>query len=218
MKKFYLIPFFFAFLTAFTFAQKSTEGSEKSPMGDNGTAIVIQIEAQKKNIEDVLDDKFKKLKSGKQKGFVAMQGQIFSEISPDMLDYYYKVDGKDGEAKVVFFMSKGYDNWMTSQTNPQEVGAMKKMLETLVTEVRRYELGIAIEAQEKVVEGAMKDQEKLVKDGEGLVKDQQKLEEELAENKEEQEQNKKDQEEQKKKIEEEKKVLAELQKKLGGVK
>lgn len=219
MKKIFLISLLALFTSMAAFAQKAGEASEKTPLGQNGPAIVIELEGQAKNVEDVLAEKFKKLKSSKTKGFVAMEGQIFTEISPDMMDIYYKVDKKnDNEAKVIMFLSKGYNNWMTSSANPAEVGNAKKMLETLVAEVRKYELGIAIAAQEKVLDGATKDQEKLVKEGENLVKEHQKLEEELAKNKENQELNKKSQEDQKKVIEEEKKVLDELKKKLGTVK
>jgi hypothetical protein len=219
MKKIFLISLLALFSAFSAWAQKSNEANEKSPLGENGPAIVIEFEGQAKNVEDVLADKFKKLKSSKTKGFVAMEGQIFTEIGPDMMDIYYKVEkGKENQAKVVMFLSKGYNNWMTGSTNPAEVGNAKKMLDNLVSEVRKYELGIAIAAQEKVLDGATKDQEKLVKDGEGLVKDHQKLEEELAKNKENQELNKKAQEDQKKVIEEEKKVLDELKKKLGSVK
>lgn len=219
MKKIFLISLLALFSTLSAWAQKSNEANEKTPLGENGPAIVIEFEGQAKNVEDVLSDKFKKLKSSKTKGFVSMEGQIFTEIGPDMMDIYYKVEkGKENQSKVIMFLSKGYNNWMTGSTNPAEVGNAKKMLDNLVAEVRKYELGIAIAAQEKVLDGATKDQEKLVKEGEGLVKDHQKLEEELAKNKENQELNKKSQEDQKKVIEEEKKVLDELKKKLGSVK
>lgn len=219
MKKIYLLSLLVLFTSMSVIAQKAGEGSEKTPLGSNGPAIVIELEGQAKNVEDVLEAKFKKLKSSKSKGFVAFEGQIFTEIAPNTMDMYYKVDKKnDNEAKVIMFLSKGYNNWMTSSTNPSEVANAKKMLEELVAEVRKYELGIAIAAQEKVLDGATKDQEKLIKNGEDLVKEQQKLEDDLAKNKENQAANKQSQEDQKKVVEEEKKMLDELKKKLGGVK
>lgn len=200
-------------------AQKAGESNEKSPVGGNGNAITITLEAQADNVEDVMEEKFKKLKGKKEKGFEAFKGQIFEPISSDMLDIYYRVEKVGGDkCKVIIFLSKGYDNWLTGQQDGSEVQNTKKMLDEMVAEVRKYELQLAIDAQTKVLEDELKEQEKLVKELEKLVKDKEKLEEELAENKEDQETNKKTQEEQKKKIEEEKKLLDELQKRLGQVK
>ena len=207
------------FLTAWTVqAQKTMEGNEKSPLGDSGPCLVVEVEGQRDNVEDVMKDKFKKLKTGKKKGFVAMEKQAYDEISTTTIDLYYKVDkAGDNKSKVIMFLSTGYDNWMTAQTHSQEVSNAKAILDGLAREVRVYELNLAIEAQTKVVEGAVKEQEGLEKDLEKLEKDHTKLEEELAENKQDQETNKKSQEEQKKNIEEQKKLLDELQKQLGSV-
>jgi DNA repair exonuclease SbcCD ATPase subunit len=201
------------------FAQKSTEGTEKSPLGTDGKCIVIDLEAQGKNVEAVLSDKFKKLKGKKEKGFEAYKAQIFSEVSSNTLDYYWKVDTKgDNKTKVLFFMSTGYDNWLNPNDHAGEINNAKKMLDALVAEVRTYELNLAIEAQTKVLEGAIKEQEKLVKENEDLKSALAKLQQEIEENKKETESNLKTQESQKKMVEDQKKVLDELQKQLGQVK
>lgn len=218
MKKFFTLA---AFIMVFVFAanaQKTVEGNEKSPLGDSGPCLIVEVEGQRDNVEDVMKDKFKKLKTGKKKGYVVMEKQIFEEVSTGTMDLYYKVDkAGDNKTKVIMFLSTGYDNWMTAQTHSQEVANAKGILDGLAKEVRVYELTLAIEAQTKVVEEAVKTQADLEKDQEKLVKDQEKLEEDLAENKQDQDTNQKNQEEQKKKIEEEKKMLDELQKQLGSV-
>ena len=207
------------FLATAAWAQKTSEGSEKSPLGDSGPCLIVEVEGQKDNVEDVMADKFKKLKTGKKKGYVTMEKQIWDEVSPNTLDLYYKVEKSgDNKTKVIMFLSQGYDNWMTSSTHADVVSKTKTVLDGLAKEVRVYELTLAIEAQTKVLEKSMKEQADLEKDNEKLVKEQEKLEEDLAENKTDQEENVSAQEEQKKKIEEEKKMLEELQNKLSSVK
>jgi hypothetical protein len=218
MKKVILLPALLL-ISTWMFGQKATEGTEKSPLGTDGKCIVIDLEAQGKNVEAVLSDKFKKLKSKKEKGFEAYKAQIFSEVSSNTLDYYWKVDTKgDNKTKVLFFMSTGYDNWLNPNDHASEINNAKKMLDALVTEVRTYELNLAIEAQTKVLEGAIKEQEKLVKENEGLKAELDKLQKEIEENKKNTEANVKSQEAQKKVVEDQKKVLDELQKQLGQVK
>lgn len=218
MKKILTLPVMIMLLATSVWAQKTMEGNEKTPLGDSGPCLVVEIEGQRDNVEDVMKDKFKKLKTGKKKGFVTMEKQAYDEISATTIDLYYKVDKSgDNKSKVIMFLSTGYDNWMTAQTHAQEVSAAKEILNGLAREVRVYELTKAIAAQTKVVEEAVKTQEGLEKDQEKLEKDQEKLEEEIAENKQEQEENKKGQEDQKKKLDEEKKMLDELQKQLGQV-
>jgi hypothetical protein len=218
MKKLFVFPLFILF-AATMFAQKASEGSEKSPFGTDGKCVMIELEGQNKNVEAVLAEKFKKLKGKKEKGFEAFKAQIFPEISSNTLDYYYKVETKgDNKTKVVMFMSTGYDNWLNPTENAGEINNAKKMLEGLVVEVRTYELNLAIGAQTKVLEEATKTQEKLVKDNEDLKKELAKLQEDIENNKKSTESNVKTQEEQKKVIEAEKKTLDELQKQLGQVK
>lgn len=219
MKKIYLIPVMIMMLAAAGWAQKSSQGSAKSPLGDNGKCIKIEFEGQKKNVEDVLKKKFKKLKNKKEKGYEAFKAQIFPEISSQTLDIYYKVNKKgDDKSEVVMFLSTGYDNWLDQSEHGAEINNCMKMLDGLVAEVRKYELELAIGAQTKILEDAVKEQEKLVSENEKLKKELEKLQKEIEENKQNTEDNLKAQEDQKKTVEDEKKVLDELQKKLGQVK
>lgn len=218
MKKFSLVATLLMLLFSAGWAQKSTEASEKSPLGTDGKCLVVELEGQQKNVESVLADKFKKLKGKKEKGFEAFKAQIFTEISANTLDIYYKVETKkENQSKVILFLATGYDNWLNPNDHATELNNAKKMLDGLAAEVRRYELNLAIEAQTKVVEGALKTQADLEKDLAKLGSDLEKLQQEIEENKKDQEENKKTQEEQKKTIEAEKKTLEELQKQLGQV-
>jgi valyl-tRNA synthetase len=218
MKKISLIATLLMLLFTASWAQKAAEGTEKSPLGTDGKCLVVELEGQQKNVEAVLEAKFKKLKGKKEKGYEAFKAQVFPEISSSMLDIYYKVETKkENQSKVILFLATGYDNWLNANDNASELNNAKKMLEGLAAEVRTYELNLAIEAQTKVLEGAVKTQGDLEKDLAKLGSDLEKLQKEIEENKKNQELNKKTQEEQKKVIETEKKTLDELQKQLGQV-
>ena len=219
MKKIFILASTLFFLVFSLQAQTAAEAKEKFQKKIDGNAVSITIKGQKKNVEDVLKAKFKKQKTKNDKGNVMIEAAILPEISTNTMDYYYRVDKvSDEESKIVFFMSKGYTNFLTSAEDPNEIAAAKTMLESMVKEVSIFEFQIAIDAQMKVIEKAEKDQEKLVKDGEGLVKDQEKLEKELEQNKSDQAQNVTDQETQTGVIEAEKVTLQELQDKLNSVK
>lgn len=218
MKKILLFTAMLMMMFTASWAQKSSQSKAKSPLGSEGSCLVVELQGQKKNVEDVLKAKFKKLKGKKEKGYDAFKAQVFSEISSNTLDIYYKVETKkDDQSKVILFLATGYDNWLNMQDHSSELNNAMKMMDKLAAEVRAYELNLAIEAQTKVVEEALKTQEKNVKELEKLGKDLEKLQKEIEENKSDQEENKKMQEEQKKTIETEKKTLDELQKELGKV-
>jgi uncharacterized protein YycO len=199
-------------------AQKAAEATEKSPLGIDGKCLVVELEGQQKNVEAVMEAKFKKLKGSKAKGYEAFKAQVFPEISSNILDIYYKVETKkEIQSKVILFLSTGYDNWLNPQDHASEINNAKKMLESLAVEVRTYELNMAIDAQTKVLEGAVRTQADLEKDLSKLASDLEGLQRQVEENKKNQESNRKSQEEQKKIIENEKKTLSELQKQLGQV-
>lgn len=218
MKKILLFTAMLLMMATTTWAQKTSQGTEKSPLGTDGKCLIVELEGQQKNVESVLEEKFKKLKGKKEKGYEAFKAQVFSEISSNTLDIYYKVETKkDNQSKVILFLATGYDNWLNPQDHATELNNATKMLDNLAAEVRTYELKLAIDAQTKVVEEALKTKEKQEKDLEKLGKDLEKLQKEIEDNKAEQEANKKAQEEQTKLIESEKKALDELQKALGKV-
>ncbi len=218
MKKISLVATLLMLLFTATWAQKASESTEKGPLGTDGKCLVVELEGMQKNVESVLEAKFKKLKGSKSKGYEAFKAQVFPEISSNTLDIYYKVETKkDNQSKVVLFLATGYDNWLNPNDHASELNNGKKMLEGLAAEVRTYELNLAIEAQTKVLEEAVKKQTDLEKDLAKLGSELEKLQKEIEENKKTQETNKKSQEDQKKVIEGEKKALDELQKSLGSV-
>jgi 2-phosphoglycerate kinase len=143
-----------------TFAKKSTA---------NGISVVVM--GQPKNVEAVLEEKLQKAtasKSKNYKGLRVFEGVRAQNISPSTLDIYYEVEkaGKDDDnnSRVTIFLSSGNENFLDSRDYPDEVNATAEMLEGLEHEVNIYEMKLAIGEQEKVIDKAVKDQEKLVKD------------------------------------------------------
>ena len=68
MKKFLLFTAMLLTMSTAAWAQKASTSTEKSPLGSDGKCLVVELEGQQKNVEAVLEAKFKKLKGKKEKG------------------------------------------------------------------------------------------------------------------------------------------------------
>ena len=60
-----------------------------------GNALTITFQGQEKNVMAVLDQKIRAATNEKHKsksGFHYIEGAVFPEVSPNRLDYYYRVE------------------------------------------------------------------------------------------------------------------------------
>lgn len=161
--------------------------------------LSIELAYPSKTIEAALDQRLKddKIKTKSSKGFTLAEGAKLLAITPDLMDYYFKVESKDKEKAVLYVgISKGNTNFITGDTDGKIWDGGKAFLNQFVTYVYQYKLGLDISAQEKVVKDAEKALEKAVKEGEDLTK---KLED-----------NKKDQENKKADLEKQNALLSDL--------
>jgi len=131
-------------------------------------AITITLEGQIKNIESVLIEKFQDETGGKAKafkGYRKIESVVYREIASKTVDYYFKVE-KEGtkeapRGRVVLIMSLGNNTFMDGDRYPDEMAAAENVLEELPRDVRVYELQLAIEEQEKVIQKNVKEYTKL---------------------------------------------------------
>lgn len=196
------ILFAMALVAAFTARAQARE--DRLEIAEASRAVLsIELNFSSKTVGDALDQKLKDsgVKTKSSKGLTLAEGARFLEISPENLDYYFKVEsGKDKSKSVVYVgFSKGYTNFITPESDAKTWETAKAFLNNLVNYVDQYQLGLDIIAQDKVVKEAEKAVEKSIKEGEELAK---KLEE-----------NKKDQETKKADLEKNKATLATLQSK-----
>ncbi len=131
-------------------------------------AVTITLEGQTKNIEYVVEEKFQDETGGKvksYKGFRKIESVVYREIASKTIDFYFKVE-KEGNkeapfGKVTLIMSLGNNTFMDGDRYPDEIAAAKKVLEELPREVRMYEIQLAIEEQEKVIEKTVREYDKM---------------------------------------------------------
>ncbi|RQO30421.1 hypothetical protein DBR32_12710 [Taibaiella sp. KBW10] len=174
---------FMALSTNTSFAQ-ATETTVKFNKTDAG-AFTTTIEAPKDVVAGSMEDYFKKTfssKSSSSKGYKLYKGVLWNEVSTDKLDVYYKVEGKKNNSQVFLLVSKGYDNFTTTQNDPQTAQGAINFLSGLNVKVSEYSKTMAVAASSKVLDDAQKDYNKYVKRDEDLKKQKEKLEKDIADN------------------------------------
>lgn len=206
MKKIQLFVLFVFCNLAMVFAQSATETTVDFEKKVPANALSITVPSSAKAVEAVLEEKFKKETKGKGKGAgknTGFLGVTYAKISASTMDYYYRVekaDKDDKSANVLLFISLGNNNFIKSDKYPQEMAAAKGELESLLKEVKIYDLTENVKVQEKAVEKVLDQQKKL----EGEMAS---LEKQLKETQANIEKNKGSQDKQKKSIEEEQNKL-----------
>lgn len=199
MKKQFIL-FALAVVAAFTARAQARE--DRMDISDASRAVLsMEVNYTSKTVSDALAQKLKDsgLKTKSSKGLTVAEGSRFLEVSPENLDYYFKVEsGKDKSKSVIYVgFSKGYTNFITPESDAKTWDGGKSFLAGMVGYLDQYQLGLDIAAQDKVVKDAEKAMDKSIKEGEDLTK---KLEE-----------NKKDQEAKKADLEKQKATLTALQ-------
>lgn len=86
------------------------------------SALRLETDYNTKILSSALSDKLKSIpvKSGSSKGLVTAMGVKIVEISPELMDFYFKVEpvGKTRSA-ILLSISKGYTNFLTADGNPE---------------------------------------------------------------------------------------------------
>jgi hypothetical protein len=165
-----------------TFAQQETTVKYNSI---DAAAFTMPLEADKADVSNSIEDYFKNtfaVKSASSKGFRLFKAVSWPEVSTEKLDVYYKVEGRKGKSEVTMLVSKGYDNFISNQSDAQAAAGIKNFLSGLNVKVGEYTKGIAVAAGTKGLETAQKEYDKYVKKAEDLNKQKTKLEKEIADN------------------------------------
>jgi len=172
MKKVLVILGFLSSGFAFSQAMEANAEIDKTMR----PAVQITIRNSPKTTQDALDSKLKSegLKSSKNvKGWSLYEGALLSKVSDTKMDYYFKVEqnGKNKEESLVYLsLSKGYGNFVDSNSDRDLIEKAKGFLNNFVSDVSAHQLGLDIAAQTKVTDDATKAYDKSVKDGEDLAK------------------------------------------------
>lgn len=136
-------------------------------------------------VNDAMHLHFERLGLGggkEEKGFVTYMGINWTEISPDKLEVYYKVDGRGNKSTVMLLVSKGYDNYVTTASDAAMEARIKAFLDGLLPDIQAIQLRQSIAAQEDAVRRAEKAVKSSEDDGNKLAREKEKLEKQIAEN------------------------------------
>ena len=114
-------------------------------------------------------------------GYMAYSGVIWSPVSTDKMDVYFKVEGKKDKSTITVLASKGYDNFVSSANDPVTVSQIKRYLNGFAVHANAYNLGLSIKAQEDVIRKAEKAYNNSVEANKDLLAQKEKLEKKIAE-------------------------------------
>lgn len=95
------------------------------------------------------------------KGVKIYRGVVWNSISASKGDYYYKVKSKKGRTTVFITASKGYDNYVTTENDPQAAGKIANYLRNLEGQIAS---AIAIQQKQGEMQEISKRNEELNKE------------------------------------------------------
>lgn len=127
----------------------------------------IEMNYDVKIVSSALSDKLKDagIKTKSSKGFVTASGVKLIDISPELMDYYFKVESVDKKRSILYLViSKGYSNFIDPVANPSVWDNAKMFMENMVSYAARYQLQADAKTMEKTVSSAQKNYDKSVKD------------------------------------------------------
>jgi hypothetical protein len=196
----------FCFTTIFAQAVESKVKYNKTDQPGINAEFLGEASLVEKVIEE--DLKSKGFGKGKGvKGYTLYEGINFSEISPDKIDLYVKVERKSKKEKeksfVTFMASKGYDNFVNSNKEPKLISALINYTNNLIPKINAGNLDAKIKEQDEIVKKEEKKQTNLIDDASDLEKKKRKIEEDIINNK-------KEQENQKSEVEKQRQILETL--------
>ncbi|MBK7690276.1 MAG: hypothetical protein IPJ31_03875 [Bacteroidetes bacterium] len=158
----------------------STEFNKKSQ-----PAIAADFEMSGPIAEGAIKKKMSdaKIKGGSNKnGFITYQEVIVPELRAEKMDVYFKIEDRKTSCTVMMLISKGYENFMSRETDPEVVDKSMMYLSNLRKDILTFGYNDEIAKQEEKVKDLEKDLKKATKEASSLAKDKSKAEGKAAEN------------------------------------
>lgn len=171
-----------AFLLGNANAQSIQETTVKFDK-NNVSAVVAEYKRPESVMEDALKvqlDKEELGKSGKTKGYVSYSNITWKRIGMYSLDVYFKVDGNKSKSTITVLVSKGYNNFIGSGSDPDIINKVKEFLGNLEKTAVDVQFALDVKAQQDVVSDAEKRYNNSLSDSTDLASDKQKLENKIV--------------------------------------
>jgi len=151
---------------------------------ENRNAVMIVIDQPEKITRDALQQRLERsgLKERSKEGVIKYKGVILSEISPDKVDIYTKVEAGPNNSSVVYMaVSRGYDNFTNNVADSAITQNVKIFLESLVKDANTQSADVGIKNQIKGVVNDEKEYVRLLDEQKDLQKKKSVIDNRLAE-------------------------------------
>lgn len=172
------LGFAFLLVNAKTNAQSTQETTVKFDK-NNVSALVTEYKRPESVMEDALKlqlDKEGLGKYDKKKGYQAYTNITWRRTGTYSLDLYFKVDGNKNKSTITVLVSKGYNNFINSVSDPEIINKIKEFLNGLESTAYDVQFALDVEAQQEIVADAEKTYNRSLSDSTDLVRERQKLE------------------------------------------
>jgi hypothetical protein len=137
-------------------------------------------------VEGAFKKKFADMKFGSgdktKDGYRLFKGVTFSEISPNKIDLYYRVEDRKPNTTVYFLMSSGYDIFLKPETDSVIYQNAIVFMDKFVRDATAFQLNRDIEKQLEVIKDVEKKMKGVAKDQESYQKDKAKAESKISQN------------------------------------
>ena len=167
-----------------TFAQNARETTIKLNKAQQN-AMIADYDAAPKVTQEALKEYLDKAVVGKMKsskGFYTFTKATWTEIGNETADIYFKVDGKKNKSTISVLYSRGYDNFISSSTDPEISARIAGFLNNFNEFLKTYLHSMEIEKQYKVVAVQNDELIKAIARSEDYKKEIKKLESKLEDN------------------------------------
>ncbi len=151
---------------------------------ENRNAVVISINQPEKITREALQQRMERsgLKDRSRDGVVKYKEVILSEISPDKLDIYTKVEKAPNNSSLVYMaVSRGYNNFTNSAADSVITQNVKNFLQSFVKDADDHSADIGISNQIDDLNKDEKSYQKLLDEQRELEKKRSNIENRLAE-------------------------------------
>jgi hypothetical protein len=161
------------------------QASDASVMIDNENhnAVKITIDQPEKITRDALQQRLERsgLKEKSKKGVTKYKGVTLSEISPDKVDIYTKVESGPNNSSVVYMaVSKGYNNFTTSNADSSLTENVKTFLQSFVKDAANHSADVGITDQISALNKDEKNYQNLLNEQQDLQKRKSNIEKRLT--------------------------------------
>jgi hypothetical protein len=164
------------------YAQNARETAVKFNKANTNALLAdynYPVEIVKLVLKDRLDKEgLRKMKTTN--GYMRYAEVLWPSVSSGKIDAYFKVDGKKGKSTVTVLVSKGYDNFIATGSDPAATEGVKAFLNGLNDHIAVYQKEQDIKAQEEVIRQAEKAQKQQAEQQKALLKEKERLEKKIA--------------------------------------